>query len=89
MKTTTQFDTDIEGRKHGEQSGLETHVVHAVNDARSSDRNVGVDLRDIGEVGKGLVGVRYRAALLIDQIASDLVRIGLLLSRVLDFGLAV
>lgn len=37
MKTTTQFDTDIEGRKHGEQSGLETHVVHAVNDARSSD----------------------------------------------------
>lgn len=54
MKTTTQFDTDIEGRKHGEQSGLETHVVHAVNDARSSDRSAGN--RDIvKEVGKGLM----------------------------------
>lgn len=30
-----EVDTDTEGRKHGEQSGLETHVVHAVNDAHS------------------------------------------------------
>lgn len=63
MKTTTQFDTDIEGRKHGEQSGLETHVVHAVNDARSSDRSVGCRLRDVGEVVRLLMSEVVRAAL--------------------------
>lgn len=28
-------NTDAEVRKHGEQSGLDTHVVHAVNYERS------------------------------------------------------
>ena len=31
-KATIWIDTDAEVRKHGEQTGLETLVVHAVND---------------------------------------------------------
>jgi len=32
VKTTFLFKSDVEVRKHGEQMGLETPVVHAVND---------------------------------------------------------
>ncbi len=31
-KATFWTDTDAEARKHGEQTGLDTLVVHAVND---------------------------------------------------------
>ena len=31
-KATTWIDTDTETRKRGEQTGLDTLVVHAVND---------------------------------------------------------
>ena len=31
-KATFWTDTDTEARKHGEQTGLDTLVVHAVND---------------------------------------------------------
>ena len=31
-KATSWTDTDTEARKHGEQTGLDTLVVHAVND---------------------------------------------------------
>ena len=31
-KATVWFKTDAEERKHGEQTGLDTLVVHAVND---------------------------------------------------------
>ncbi len=31
-KAATWIDTDAETRKHGEQTGLDTLVVHAVND---------------------------------------------------------
>ena len=31
-KATTWTGTDAEARKHGEQTGLDTLVVHAVND---------------------------------------------------------
>jgi hypothetical protein len=31
-KATVWADTDTEARKHGEQTGLDTLVVHAVND---------------------------------------------------------
>ena len=31
-KATIWTDTDTEARKHGEQTGLDTLVVHAVND---------------------------------------------------------
>ena len=31
-KAADQIDTDAESRKHGEQIGLDTLVVHAVND---------------------------------------------------------
>ena len=34
-KATTWTDTDTEVRKRGEQTGLDTLVVHAVNDANS------------------------------------------------------
>ncbi len=34
-KATTWTDTDAEARKHGEQTGLDTLVVHAVNDGHS------------------------------------------------------
>ena len=33
-KATTWTDTDTEVRKRGEQTGLDTLVVHAVNDVR-------------------------------------------------------
>ena len=35
-KATIWFKIDTEERKHGEQTGLDTLVVHAVNDADSS-----------------------------------------------------
>ena len=35
-KATFWIDTDTEVRKRGEQTGLDTLVVHAVNDADSS-----------------------------------------------------
>lgn len=34
-KAGCQVSIDAEVRKHGEQSGLDTHVVHAVNYERS------------------------------------------------------
>ena len=34
-KATFWLDTDAEARKRGEQTGLDTLVVHAVNDANS------------------------------------------------------
>ncbi len=34
-KATTWTVTDAEARKHGEQTGLDTLVVHAVNDGHS------------------------------------------------------
>ena len=34
-KATTWTGTDAEARKHGEQTGLDTLVVHAVNDGHS------------------------------------------------------
>ncbi len=34
-KATTWTDTDAETRKRGEQTGLDTLVVHAVNDGHS------------------------------------------------------
>ena len=34
-KATTWTDTDTEVRKRGEQTGLDTLVVHAVNDVNS------------------------------------------------------
>ena len=33
-KATSWTDTDAEARKRGEQTGLDTLVVHAVNDVR-------------------------------------------------------
>ena len=36
MKTPSWKSTDAEVRKRGEQTGLDTLVVHAVNDADSS-----------------------------------------------------
>ena len=34
-QAATWASTDAEGRKRGEQTGLDTRVVHAVNDASS------------------------------------------------------
>jgi hypothetical protein len=34
-KATIWIDTDVQERKHGEQTGLDTLVVHAVNDGCS------------------------------------------------------
>ena len=35
-KAITWINTDVEGRKHGEQTGLDTLVVRAVNDECST-----------------------------------------------------
>ena len=37
--------TDAEARKRGERTGLDTLVVHAVNDERSEERRVGKECR--------------------------------------------
>ena len=45
-KAAAWVETDVQGRKHGEQTGLDTLVVHAVNDGCSTG-----DQRFPGEMG--------------------------------------